>query len=210
MKTKAGLPTELLRDKDVSAFLEAWFEITHLKQLYRQGWLGRGVGAERCESVADHSFAVALLVLLLAEASFPGLDREKLLRLALLHDLDEIHAGDLTPADGVTAREKSERERRSVVRTLGKLPGGAGYVELWEEYERQTTPEARLVRQVDRLEMALQAARRITVPLHSAGSGIRDLQGVLDVGEGTVEDPEMTVGVTTIQDLHDQLDVTPC
>lgn len=163
MHIKAPIPTLAAPERPTRAgrippIIEAYFEFCHLKQLYRQGWLQRGVPPERCESVAEHSFGVTLLAVLLAEAHFPDLDAEKVIRIALLHDLGEIYAGDLTPADNVDADEKHRRERVSVEKVLLKLPRGARYVALWEEYERQETPEAQFVRQIDRLEMALQAS----------------------------------------------------
>lgn len=157
MKTKASLSVETLPD-GTSPWVKLYFEVVHLKQLYRQGWLRRGIAPERCESVAEHSFGVAVLALFLVEEHFPELDADKVLRLALLHDLGEIYAGDITPADGVDAGEKSARERSSICQVLGKLPRGARYVALWEEYEEGASPEARFVRQVDRLEMAFQAS----------------------------------------------------
>ena len=157
MDVKAENPVSLLGGKDTPPLARAYFELCQLKQLYRQGWLRRGVPHERCESVAEHSFGVAALALWLAEAYFPELDSGKLLRMALLHDFGEVYAGDIIPEDGVTQQDKSQREAASVAQVLGKLPGGQGYVELWEEFERGDTPEARFVRQVDRLEMGLQA-----------------------------------------------------
>jgi putative hydrolase of HD superfamily len=158
MQTKAPPPILQLRGRETPPLVEAYFEINHLKQLYRQGWLRRGIPRERCESVAEHSFAVALLALLLADVQAPGLDLSKALRMALLHDLGEIYAGDLTPADAVSAGEKHRLEEQAVVQVLAKLPGGAAHVALWQEYERGASPEARYIRQVDRLEMALQAS----------------------------------------------------
>ena len=184
MVTKDGLPADLLPGGAGSPLLRAWFEAAHLKQLFRQGWLKRGVAPERCESVAEHTFGVALLCLLLLDSRDDGLDREKVLRLALVHDLGEIHAGDITPVDGVPADEKSRREREAVRRTLGGLPGGDGHLAAWEEYEAGATPEARFVRQVDRLEMGLQA-------------GIYEHQGLLDPEEflgsadRALEDPQL-------------------
>ena len=142
---------------DVSPVVRAYVEIQHLKQLFRRGWLRSGVPETHCESVADHSFATALLAMLLADRLRPELDVERVLRMALLHDLGEAYAGDLTPADGVSGDEKHRREAHAVRQILGKLPGGSTYLVLWEEYERQDTAEARFVRRVDRLEMALQA-----------------------------------------------------
>jgi putative hydrolase of HD superfamily len=150
--------------------LASYLELNGLKELYRQGWLRRGVTPERCESVADHCFSTAVLAMLLADAHFPGLDLARMLRLALLHEFGEIYAGDITPADGVSAEEKHRREEDSVVRVLSKLPNGEYYISLWREYEENQTPEARFVRQVDRLEMALQA-------------GVYQRQGLLDPGE---------------------------
>jgi putative hydrolase of HD superfamily len=147
-----------LEGKQVLPLIEAYFEFNHLKQLYRQGWLRRGVPPERCESVAEHSFGVALLAMFLAEAHFPELEAGKVIRLALLHDFGEIYAGDITPSDGVSRAEKVRQEQAGVAQVLAKLPQGERYLALWEEYEQQRSPEARFVRQIDRLEMALQAS----------------------------------------------------
>lgn len=147
-----------VEDGSLSPVIQAYFQAQHLKQLFRQGWLHRGIGPEHAESVADHCFGTALLAMWLADELRPELDVSRIMRLALIHDMGEAHAGDLTPSDGVPAAEKHRRERDSVERILGCLPGGDRYLELWEEYEAGTTPEARFVRRIDRLEMALQAA----------------------------------------------------
>jgi putative hydrolase of HD superfamily len=137
--------------------VSVYAEFNALKHLHRQGWLRRGLAPERCESVADHCFSMAVLAMLLADACFPDLDLAKVLRLTLLHEFGEIDAGDITPADGVSDAEKHRREEASVVRVLSQLPGGERYIALWREFEAGASPEARFVRQIDRLEMALQA-----------------------------------------------------
>ncbi len=157
MRRKAKMPLTGPELDELSPLIRAYMQWSQLKQLYRQGWLRRGVPAEQCESVAEHTFGVALLTLTLAESCFPELDRDVALSMALLHDLGEVYAGDLTPADGVPTEEKHRRERGSVVRVLGELERAQEYIALWEEYEQGDTPEARFVRQVDRLEMGLQA-----------------------------------------------------
>lgn len=128
-----------------------------LKRLYRQGWLRRGLNPEQCESVADHIFGVALLTLLLADAYFPACDNARAVRMALLHEVGEIEVGDLIPGDGHTNAEKHQREKSAARRIFADLERGEEYLDLWEEFEAGQTFEARLVRQVDRLEMALQA-----------------------------------------------------
>lgn len=131
--------------------------LTHLKNLYRQGWLRVGIPEAQAESVAEHSYGVAMLAMMIRDRYFPHLDGERVLRLALLHDIGEVHAGDITLHDGVTPEDKLARERSAMDRLLAGLAGGERYRALWEEYEAQSSPEAVLVRQLDRLEMALQA-----------------------------------------------------
>jgi putative hydrolase of HD superfamily len=170
MHTKASLPSDFLTGLPVSPILSAFFKFAQLKQLYRQGWLKRGVPPERCESVAEHSLGVAILALWLSHACFPELDVTKVLWMALLHDFGEIYTGDLIPSDAVSADEKHLREKQSVQQVLGKLPQGGRYLEIWEEFEQGETLEAQFIRQIDRLEMGFQA-------------GIYGLQGLIDPQE---------------------------
>ena len=158
METKAPHPGDFLKDKSANNLIRAWFEVNQLKQLYRQGWLSRGVPKQRCESVADHSFGVALLAMWIAESSFPHLDPLKVLRLALLHDLGEAHAGDLTPSHQISKEEKTRLEEEGFQKIVSGLSGSEKWLELWREYEHQTTEEARFIKSIDRLEMAMQAA----------------------------------------------------
>ena len=77
--------------------------------------------------------------------------------MALLHDMGEVYAGDITPQDGLSEHAKRTAERETVIRNLGNLPAGQEYLKIWEEFETGETPEARFVRQIDKLEMGLQA-----------------------------------------------------
>ena len=157
METKRPGAIRHLSPGTASPLLSAMYEFQHLKTLYRQGWLRAGIPRDQCESVAEHSMGVAMLSLFLADAHFPQLDRTKILLLALLHDFGEIHAGDIVPGK-MSLEEKHELEKAAVGRVLAKLPNGREYLAVWEEYEACETPEARLVKQVDRLEMGIQAS----------------------------------------------------
>lgn len=143
---------ELERAAEVLRFLRV---AGRLKETVRAGWALRGV--ERPESVADHSFRVALLALVLAPGADPPLDRERCLAMALVHDLAESLVGDITPYDGVSADEKCRREREAMHR-LSALLGDDETLRLWEEYQAAATPEARFVKDLDKLETVLQAA----------------------------------------------------
>src|SRR5579884_3285114 len=124
-----------------------------LKRLRRAGWIR--VGIPEPESVADHSFRLALMALLFG--SRLGLNVEKMVHMALIHDLAEARTGDLTPGDRVTSTEKQERERVAFGQIVERLPEGSALDDLWREYESGASREARIVRQLDKLEMALQA-----------------------------------------------------
>jgi putative hydrolases of HD superfamily len=158
MKTKGGLPLGALDGSGAGPLIAAYFELEQLKQLYRQGWLRRGVPVEQCESVAEHVFGMAMLAWWLVDAYYPTLNRDKILRMILAHELGEIYAGDIIPADQMDRAEKLRQEREGLLRVTGKLPNGEQYLALWEEFEAGATAESVFVRQVDRLEMAFQAA----------------------------------------------------
>ena len=132
---------------------ELLLEVLGLKALDRAGW--DRVDVPRPESVAGHSWGVSWLVLVFLPEE---LDRERALAYAVLHDLPEVRVGDLTPADGVPAAEKAEREHRAMSALCAPLARGPELLALWERYEAQADPESRFVRQLDRLDMALQAA----------------------------------------------------
>jgi len=158
MHVKASNPVDTLPAAEIHPLIQAYFEFNHLKQLYRQGWLRRGIPDQRCESVAEHTFAVAVLGLLLCDSAFPKLNSQRVLRMALLHDFGEIYTGDIIPSDPISLEEKHQLEQEAIQQVLGELPGAEDYLALWGEFESGETPEAQLVRQLDRLEMALQAS----------------------------------------------------
>jgi len=136
------------------AVIEVFRSFQRLKALYRQGWLQRNVPENKTESVADHSFGTAILAILLCPTE---LDKLKVLEIALLHETGESIIGDLTPWHKVSDEEKSRIELAAVKEILGKLPDGKRLIGLWQEFEYETTPEGKFVRQLDKLEMGLQA-----------------------------------------------------
>jgi len=164
MVTKSAGPDELLDlRRCADPGLVSYLKLMRLKRLYRQGWLKRGLPEHLCESVAEHSFGTALLALLVAGRSgscggFGRLDSGKAALLALVHEMGESYAGDITPVDGVSREDKRRLERDAIERCLEGHPDRGWFIALWEEFEEGATPEARFVKQLDRLEMGLQAA----------------------------------------------------
>ncbi len=135
-----------------------WGLAARLKEERRRGWV-QALGLSAVESVGDHSFGVAFLSLY--EAERRGYKVEKALKMALVHDLDEAITGDLTPRDKRQRGESAvERDRaRAVSKVVAKFPPQLrkNYSRLLEELRLGTSREARLVKNLDRLEMALQA-----------------------------------------------------
>src|SRR5439155_6670356 len=129
-------------------------QASRLKTTPRAGW--RRCGVQPCESVAEHTFGVALLALVLPRLAGLNVRREHCIALALVHDLAEAIVGDITPHDGVEAPEKRRREEQAV-RALAESLGDDEILTLWLEFEEAKTPEAQLVRDLDVIEMTLQA-----------------------------------------------------
>lgn len=134
-----------------------WEYSAKLKRLERRGW--RKLGLKRVESVADHSFALALIALF--EAQVRKYDLEKVLKLALIHDLEEAITGDLTPADKrLLGASRVRRAREAAIRNLlVVLPPNSrrSFRMLWDDLKLLRTKEAQLVHELDKFEMALQA-----------------------------------------------------
>ncbi|WKT57531.1 HD domain-containing protein [Candidatus Nitrosotenuis chungbukensis] len=126
-----------------------------LKAVPRQGWINK-LGLKNPESVADHCYSMAVLAMIFSDLK--RLDTEKIIKMTLLHDLAESVTGDLTPED-VTKSKKEKLETRAMKKILAHLPKPlrAKYAKLWMEYQQNSTNEARLLHQIDKLEMALQA-----------------------------------------------------
>ncbi len=162
----------------MSEVLDTYIEALGLKALPRTGWVRSGVSSP--ESVAAHSWGVAWLVLALLP---PELDRGRALAYAVLHDLAEVRTGDLTPQDGLSRAQKLAGERQALAAMLGPMGRGPALQAEWEAYEAQADPEARFVRQLDRLDMALQA-----VAYHD---DVHDMTEFLDSAAEIVDHPRL-------------------
>lgn len=142
-------------DKD--GLIDFIAESGKLKRLPRTGWVESGVPDP--ESVADHSFRVALITLVLADRR--GLDPLKAVRMALLHDLAEAETGDLTPKQKEADPEGAKRaEETAMEKLLTKLPVDIRrlYTDAWREFSEASSEEALLVRDADKLDMVIQAS----------------------------------------------------
>ncbi|MEL0279206.1 MAG: HD domain-containing protein [bacterium] len=111
----------------------------------------------RPESVAEHTWRLCLLVMVLAP-EFPEVDAHRLMKICLIHDLGEALRGDIPAPLQDPNVDKSQSEREDLLELLSPLPElqRSEILELWEEYEQAATPEAKLAKAFDKLETLLQ------------------------------------------------------
>ncbi|KAG6430852.1 hypothetical protein SASPL_108925 [Salvia splendens] len=122
----------------------------------RAGWVKRGV--QEPESIADHMYRMGLMALIASDN--PSVNREKCIKMAIVHDIAEAIVGDITPSDGVPKEEKSRHEQEALQKMCELLGGGERaqeIKELWMEYEENSSMEAKVVKDFDKVEMILQA-----------------------------------------------------
>ncbi|XP_022145817.1 HD domain-containing protein C4G3.17 isoform X2 [Momordica charantia] len=124
-----------------------------LKTTKRRGWINHGINGP--ESIADHMYRMALMSLIAGD--LPGVNRERCIKIALVHDIAEAIVGDITPSDGVPKEEKSRREAAALNEMCELLGGAEEIKELWAEYENNSSLEANLVKDFDKVELILQA-----------------------------------------------------
>lgn len=152
-------------------------EADALKAVARATRTGEG----RFENSAEHSWHLALYALILAEHAPKGVSADRVIRMALLHDLVEIDAGD-TPIFGeVDAAKQAADEAAAADRLFGMLPAdqGAALRALWEEFEAAESPDARFAKALDRFTAPNQN-------LLSDGGSWRDYDVDLDRLEGRI------------------------
>ncbi len=131
-----------------------------LKREPRRGWVLKA-GVSNPESVADHTFRLVLLSMVLGDLR--GLNTEKMMKLAVIHDLGESLIGDITPEDKDKVESKELDEVNAINEVFSHLPDNLreSYSRLWTELGTSSSAEAKLVHDADKLEMALQASEYI-------------------------------------------------
>ncbi|MGO8670519.1 MAG: HD domain-containing protein [Capsulimonadaceae bacterium] len=142
--------TEWIADERLARQIRFILEIDRLKSVFRRTYL---LSEERFENSAEHSWHIAVMVMVLAEHSNVPFDTGRVLRMLLLHDTVEVDAGDTYCYDEAGALTQSEREHAAADRLFSILPDDQRdeFRGLWEEFEARRTPEAQFAAAVDRL-----------------------------------------------------------
>ncbi len=129
-------------------------ELDKQKEIGRQTYLADG---SRKEGDAEHAWHMAIMAFVLADYANEKIDVLKTIKMALLHDVVEIDAGDTYAYDTEGNKTKREREERAAERIYGMLPEEQQeeYRALWEEFEAMETPEAKFANALDRVQPML-------------------------------------------------------
>ena len=132
--------------------IEFILEIDKLKHVIRQTIL---MDRSRRENSAEHSWHIALMVLILSEyAKDTDIDLFRVMKILLVHDLIEIDAGDTYCYDEQGRQDQSVREENAADRIFNILPADQSKMlrQLWDEFEDKRTPESRFANALDRVQ----------------------------------------------------------
>jgi putative hydrolase of HD superfamily len=157
-KTDEAVADERLlpqRSERFKSQIEFILEVDKLKKILRRTTLLDG---SRQENSAEHSWHIALILLVLSEyADEDNLDLLRVVKLLLAHDLVEIDAGDTYCYDDIGGQDQKARETKAADRIFSILPSdqAVSFRSLWDEYEARETPESRFANALDRLQPLL-------------------------------------------------------
>ena len=162
--------------------LDFFNTVANLKNIPRQGWIDK-LGMEKPESVSDHTFSMTVMAMVFADLQ--QLDTLKILKMSLLHDLVESITGDMTP-NQISKKDKAILETQNMTEILKNLPPKLqkDFLELWCEFQQNLTPESRMVHELDKLEMALQAK------IYEK-NGFGDVQSFLHSAQNQIQNSEL-------------------
>jgi 5'-deoxynucleotidase YfbR-like HD superfamily hydrolase len=166
VRNHASMVLDHLQLDDFSVITAAT-ELYRLKTTKRKGWVVRGIANP--ESVAEHSFAAALLALLYlpeklsadeAEQCGAGsYDKRTIVHMLLVHDLAEAYIGDLLPGEKDDSKRRQEEQAFEYLGMLGTYTDIAdtrGTLRSFQEFEGKATVNARIAKDIDKLENLLQ------------------------------------------------------
>ena len=172
--------------------------ILKLKTIKRTGWISKAK-ILKAESVADHSYSLTALSMVFSD--FLGLDTEKVIKMCIIHDLAESIIGDYMP-DEISIGEKQIKEDDAMKIVISSFPDKIAvlYSNIWKEYCLNQTKEARLVKQLDKIEMFLQANQYLKNG-YSYEFLSQFLQVLDNIGVGVVEEEDNSNFQSTLANM---------
>lgn len=145
------------KNDKIGRALKFYVTATKLKDMLRTGWLNWHISKERSESIAEHVYGTSILAIALDSELDIDIDLNKVLRMIVLHELEEIIIGDLTPYDDVTEEDKLQQGADAVATVLEGMDTQTEYEQLLHEFNAHETKESQFAFMCDKLEADLQS-----------------------------------------------------
>lgn len=146
-----------MENNKIQKLIQFYMLSTSLKDKIRTGWKTWNIDRERVESVAEHIYGTCILAIAIDSEFNLDIDIYKVVMMLVLHEIEEVKIGDLTPFDKITQEEKRKIGKQAVEEVLSPLTKGINYIELIEEFEKLETKEAKFAKMCDKLEADIQA-----------------------------------------------------
>lgn len=140
----------------IENLLKFYLLATELKDKIRSGWKVWNINRERVESIAEHIYGTCILAIGIDSEFDLNLDIYKVVMMLVLHEIEEVKIGDLTPFDNVTKEEKRKMGKEAVEEVLSTLTKKISYIDLIEEFEERKTRESVFAKMCDKLEADIQ------------------------------------------------------
>lgn len=145
-----------MKNQKIKNMLQFYLMATQLKDKIRRGWELWNIDRKRVESVAEHIYGTCILAISIDSEFDLNIDIYKVVMMLVLHEIEEVKIGDLTPFDKVTKEEKRKMGKQAVQEILNSLSKKADYIELIEEFEEMKTRESIFAKMCDKLEADIQ------------------------------------------------------
>ena len=182
-------------ENKIKNLLKFYLLATELKDKIRSGWKVWNIDRQRVESVAEHIYGTCILAISIDSQFKLDIDLYKVIIMLVLHEIEEIKIGDLTPFDKVTKEEKRKIGKQAVEEVLSTIDKKVQYIELIEEFENMKTNESRFAKMCDKLEADIQCklyCEEKSIDINSKENThlLKDsrVQKLLNNGEKTVAD----------------------
>ena len=145
-----------MNEEKIKNLLQFYLLAIELKDKIRSGWKIWNIDRKRVESVAEHIYGTCILAISIDSEFDLKIDIYKVVMMLVLHEIEEIKIGDLTPFDKVTVEEKRKLGKQAVEEVLGTLSKKVQYIDLIEEFEEMKTKESIFAKMCDKLEADIQ------------------------------------------------------
>lgn len=142
---------DFINSEKIKKQIEFIITIDEMKNVLRRNLV---VDGSRRENDAEHSWHLAVMAMILEEYSADKVDISRVLKIALVHDLVEVYAGDTFAYDVKGNEDKLDREIMAAEKLFGMLKDGQGEEirALWDEFEAKETAESKYANAIDRLQ----------------------------------------------------------